>query len=264
MSNRPSSTKSGHKSGGSGSARVDEARQAASGAGGTRWFIVVVIAVVVVGALGIAVFASKRDQEAVKTQGVASAGFDLGENAEPDLVTAEVKVTGDPVPDAPSASADNPNPTDEGVGKPAPTLVGQRFDGNPIAITGPGRPKVLIFVAHWCPHCQKEVPLITEHLGGKLPDDVDLYAVSTGVAEAKGNYPPGAWLRKANWPIQTLVDDDKGSAARAYGLSGYPFMVAVDAAGNVVARTSGEVTMDQFDDLLAKARTNPVSTSGTV
>jgi cytochrome c biogenesis protein CcmG/thiol:disulfide interchange protein DsbE len=260
MSNRPSSSKPGHQSSG---ARVSQARDAASG-GGARWFIVAVIAVVVVGALGVAVFASKRDQEQVKTQGVASAGFDVRENAEPDLVTAEVKVTGDPVPAAPEASAEDPNPPDNGLGKPVPTLVGQRFDGNPIAITGPGRPKVVIFVAHWCPHCQKEVPLITEHLGGKLPDDVDLYAVSTGVAEEKGNYPPGPWLRKANWPVQTLVDDAKGSAAEAYGLSGYPFMVAVDASGKVVARTSGEITMDQFDDLLAKARTNPVSTSGTM
>jgi cytochrome c biogenesis protein CcmG/thiol:disulfide interchange protein DsbE len=251
MSNRPSSTKSGHKSSGSSSARVNEARKAASG-GGARWWIVAVAIVAVLGALGIAVAISGRNK--ATTLGVASAGFDVRPEAQPDLVTAEVKVTGDPVPEAPQASADNPNPPDGGIGKPAPTLVGQRFDGNPIAITGPGRPKVVIFVAHWCPHCQKEVPLITEHLAGNLPADVDLYGVSTAVAEAKGNYPPGQWLRKENWPIQTLLDDDKGTAAQAYGLSGYPFMVAVDASGNVVARTSGEVTMDQFDELLTKAK----------
>jgi hypothetical protein len=83
---------------------------------------------------------------------------------------------------------------------------------------------------------------------------VDLYGVSTGVAEDRGNYPPGQWLRRENWPVPTLLDDAQGTAAQAYGLSSYPFFVAVDASGKVVARQSGELTMDQFDQLLAKAR----------
>jgi thiol-disulfide isomerase/thioredoxin len=132
--------------------------------------------------------------------------------------------------------------------------VGQRFDGNPIAITGPGRPKVVVFIAHWCPHCQKEVPLLTQHLGGNLPADVDLYAVSTAAEEARGNYPPGRWLRAENWPVQTLLDDAQGSAAQAYGLSSYPFFVAVDASGTVVDRRAGELTTAEFDQLLAKAK----------
>jgi cytochrome c biogenesis protein CcmG, thiol:disulfide interchange protein DsbE len=251
MSNRPSSSKPGHKSTGSSGARVDQARQAASG-GGARWWIVAVAVVAVLGALGIAVAISGRNRST--TLGVASAGFDVRPEAEPDLVTAEVEVTGDKLPDAPKATPENPNPTDGGIGKEAPTLVGQRFDGNPIAITGPGRPKVVMFVAHWCPHCQKEVPLLTKHLGGNLPADVDLYAVSTGVDEAGGNYPPGQWLRNENWPVQTLVDDAQGTAAQAYGLGNYPYFVALDASGKVADRRSGELTAAEFDQLLARAR----------
>ena len=32
----------------------------------------------------------------------------------------------------------------------------------------------------------------------------------------------------------------------AFGLSAFPYFVAADAQGNVVARTSGEITTDQF------------------
>jgi cytochrome c biogenesis protein CcmG/thiol:disulfide interchange protein DsbE len=117
---------------------------------------------------------------------------------------------------------------------------------------------VVMFVAHWCPHCQKEVPLITAHLGGKLPGDVDLFAVSTGVDQTAPNYPPGAWLRKENWPVPTLVDDAQGSAAKAYGLSGFPYFVVVDASGKVVDRASGEIPVEQFDALINAARSgNP-------
>ena len=42
--------------------------------------------------------------------------------------------------------------------------------------------------------------------------------------------------------------------AGIYRVSGYPFVIAVDADGKVVARTSGEISMEQFDQLVAKAQ----------
>jgi cytochrome c biogenesis protein CcmG/thiol:disulfide interchange protein DsbE len=170
-----------------------------------------------------------------------------------DLVRGTVTVTGAPLPPLPDATAGQAPPADPAAGQPVPALAGQRFDGQALAVPAAGRPKVVMFVAHWCPHCQKEVPLLTTHLGGKLPADVDLFAVSTGVAEDRPNFPPGAWLRREHWPVPTMVDDDANAAARAYGLSGYPFFAAVDASGKVVTRTSGELTTDQFDALLRSA-----------
>ena len=38
-----------------------------------------------------------------------------------------------------------------------------------------------------------------------------------------------------------------------WGTSAYPFLVVTDADGTVVARTSGELTADQLDDLVALA-----------
>ena len=140
--------------------------------------------------------------------------------------------------------------TDDAVGMKAPELEGSTFEGAPLSIADDGRPKVVIFLAHWCPHCQVEVPMLMEHLpSSTLPGDVDLYSVSTGVDPGQPNYPPSAWLEREGWTIETLADDDRGSSASAFGLSSYPYFVFLDAKGRVVERFAGELT---FEDFLAK------------
>lgn len=165
------------------------------------------------------------------------------------VATAAVTITGTPLVAARDGG------TDPAAGKAFPELSGlSTFDGSALSIAKDGRPKVIIFIAHWCPHCQREVPVIVDWLAANgTPTDVDLYAVSTGVAADRGNFPPAAWLIKENWPVPTLADDEKGSAFAAAGLTSFPSFVAVDAAGNVVLRTSGELSTSQFEALLARA-----------
>ena len=87
---------------------------------------------------------------------------------------------------------------------------------------------VVIFAAHWCPHCQKEIPLIQEWIdGGNLPDDVQVNLVSTGVKADQNNYPPSDWLSTVGWSEQIMLDNPDQSAAQAYGLTGYPYLVFV-------------------------------------
>ena len=50
--------------------------------------------------------------------------------------------------------------------------------------------------------------------------------------------------------MPALVDDEQSSAA-AYGLSAFPFLVAVNADGEVVARRSGELAPTQLAARLA-------------
>jgi len=45
-------------------------------------------------------------------------------------------------------------------------------------------------------------------------------------------------------------------AADAFGLSAFPYFVAVDGSGKVVARTTGEITTDEFTNLAAKSLGN--------
>ncbi len=84
-----------------------------------------------------------------------------------------------------------------------------------------------------------------------LPDGVDLAAVATGTDEGQPNFPPTTWLEDAEWPTPVLLDDADDTAGQAYGVSGFPFWVAIDADGNVVARTSGELSPEQLDALAA-------------
>jgi hypothetical protein len=47
-----------------------------------------------------------------------------------------------------------------------------------------------------------------------------------------------------------MADSDTFAAASAYGLSGYPYFVLLDATGNVVQRASGEIDPTTLTPLL--------------
>ena len=179
---------------------------------------------------------------------VSSSGSDDKKSAAGLEEIRPVTVTGTALPELPQSGAD------PAVGQQIPEAKGQAFDGSPVEIRNDGRPKLILFVAHWCPHCQNEVPLLADHLRSNPLQGVDLYTVSTGVVKARGNYPPSAWLEEEGWAAPTLADSDDGQAATAFGLSGFPYFVAVDSSGKVVARTSGEIGTDEFAALAAKAR----------
>jgi len=163
--------------------------------------------------------------------------------------TQPVSVTGTPLP----ALEDPAN--DAAVGAKLPDIKGKSFDGTEVDITADGTPKLILFVAHWCPHCQREVPLIVDWLKRNgTPKGVGLYSVATSTSAQRPNYPPSSWLTREQWPIPVLADDEKFSAANAAGLTGFPFFVATSGDGKVVARTSGEITTAQISQLIDSAR----------
>jgi cytochrome c biogenesis protein CcmG, thiol:disulfide interchange protein DsbE len=172
---------------------------------------------------------------------VVSRGGGTDLEAEGILQSRDVEVAGDPLVRFDAAVVPDP-----AVGEPAPELAGASFDGSEVAIADDGRPKAILFVAHWCPHCQREVPIVQGWVDeGNAPDNVDIYAVSTGVDRSSPNYPPSAWLEGEGWSNPVLADD--GSAAEAFGLTSYPYWVFVDATGTVAHRQAGALTEDQID-----------------
>lgn len=143
---------------------------------------------------------------------------------------------------------------DRALGMTAPTVVGTSFDGSAMQLK-PGRPTLVLFLAHWCPHCQAEVPVLVEHMDDEgVPSGVDVIAVATSTTPDRPNYPPSAWLEEEGWPTPVLLDSTKGEVAAAFGLPGFPFIVALDASGKVVARQSGEFSAARFEALAALAR----------
>lgn len=144
---------------------------------------------------------------------------------------------------------------DPAVGSTIPTVTGTTFSGDDLTIGPDGTAKVMLFVAHWCPHCQREIPRIKEHLDSNpLPDGVELLTVSTSVKPGAENYPPQDWLEAEEWSAPVVADDEANSIASTYGLSGFPFFVVVDADGKVVQRMSGELSTEQFDAAVAAAQ----------
>ncbi len=152
--------------------------------------------------------------------------------------TAPVKVTGSPLPTFQGDSSNDP-----AIGDTIPTLQGVSvFDGKPVEIKPNGKPQAVVFVAHWCPHCQAEVPRLVSLAKSGAFKGVDVSAVATGTNSGYPNYPPSAWLKRVSWPFPVMADSKNYTAANAYGLSAYPYFVLVDSEGKVAARASGEVS----------------------
>jgi thiol-disulfide isomerase/thioredoxin len=140
---------------------------------------------------------------------------------------------------------------DAAVGRPIPEVDGRSFDGTPVRIAADGRPKLIVFLAHWCPHCQREVPVVQAWLDANgMPAGVELISVATAIDPNRPNYPPDAWLAREHWEVPVIVDADNQIATR-YGLTAFPFWVAVAADGTVAQRLTGELTPDQLDALVA-------------
>jgi thiol-disulfide isomerase/thioredoxin len=202
---------------------------------GNGKFIVGAIIAIIIGGAAIVAISSSGSDSASTSDGISE--------------FSDITVSGEALPSFDSVST----ATDAAIGLPAPVVSGKGFTGTEITTDGAGTPTLLVFLAHWCPHCQREVPLLVEwEKNGKTPTGVDVIAVATGTDPANPNYPPSEWLAReefpALWPV--IADSADKKAANAFGLSGYPFFVLVDAQGKVFMRLSGEVPMDELTAMI--------------
>jgi thiol-disulfide isomerase/thioredoxin len=150
--------------------------------------------------------------------------------------TAPVVITGESLP----VVADSGE--DAAVGFAPPQVVGVGFEGNEVVLAGGNGPQAIMFVSHWCPHCQDEVPAVqawVDETGGV--EGVEIVAVSTAVVPERPNYPPSEWFAAEAWSSPVMVDDVEASSFIAYGGQAIPFWVFVDGAGKVFQRIEGGV-----------------------
>ena len=198
-------------------------------------FIVGAIIAIVIGGAAIVAISSSGSDSASTSDGISE--------------FSSITVTGESLPSFDSVST----AIDTAVGLPAPVVTGKGFTGTEITTDGAGTPTMLVFLAHWCQFCQREVPLLVQwEKDGKTPTGIDVIAVATGTDPANPNFPPSEWLAReefpALWPV--IADSADKKAADAFGLSGYPYFVLIDAQGKVFKRLSGEIPMDQLTEII--------------
>lgn len=161
----------------------------------------------------------------------------------------EVTMEGDVLP----VFVDNTG-QDPAAGLPGPEVSGADWDGNEVAIAADGRPKVVLFLAHWCPFCQEEVPRVMDWLeAGNQPEGVDFYAVNTLTDRVRANWPPQEWLEGESWAVPTLMDNEQNAVSVGYGMSGTPFWVVLDGDNQVLGRVSGAIGPDGMTSLFQSA-----------
>ena len=135
----------------------------------------------------------------------------------------------------------------------APVVIGEDFEGNTVRIDAAAYgPTLAVFLAHWCPHCNEEVPRINElRDSGAFPADLNIVGVSTGISPDGRNWPPSQWFQDMDWTYPVMADGvdmqrETFIAANAYGLASFPFMVLIGSDGKVLARWVGESDTDKL------------------
>jgi len=205
--------------------------------------IIVGVIVLVVGLAGAAVLLTGGDDA---NSGVLAPGEvtreTFSENVEQNQA---VVVTGDPLP-----GLDAVVDVDPAIGSAMPVVEGAGFDGRPVTVGGPtGGPTLYVFLAHWCPHCNDEIPeLIELENRAGIPEGVGIVAISTAVDETAPNYPPSEWLVNKNWPSQwpVMADSAESTSFVVSGGGGFPYLLIADADGNVLDRASGTKSAEEL------------------
>ncbi|MEA2001754.1 MAG: TlpA disulfide reductase family protein [Actinomycetota bacterium] len=161
----------------------------------------------------------------------------------------EPNVTGEAVPLQASSGASVAD--DPAFGVLAPEMSGVDFDDSAVSIAHDGTPKAIVFLAHWCPHCQAEVPRVQAWLdatGGV--EGVEVMAVSTSASSGQNNWPPSDWLDRENWSVPTIRDNAESDALQAFGGSAFPYWIFLNGDGTVAFRQSGQTEIATLQSIM--------------
>ena len=209
-------------------------RQKNTAPGNTMLWII--IGVVVLGAAAIAIGMSAGKGSGDPDNGTVAAEYQPVTVSNPALP---------PLGDGTSADA--------AIGQQAPALQGANFAGNAMSIApgSNGNPTMLVFLAHWCPHCNREIPrLIDWKERGLVPTDLRVVGITTASRSDQANWPPSQWITDMEWPWEVMADSETADAANAYGVDGYPMIVVIGADGKVKLRFSGEREVSELTTLI--------------
>ena len=161
------------------------------------------------------------------------------------LPEGETTITGQGLPEYAGENDDN-----VARGLDAPIFSGPNENSEIVSLEKNGNAKVLLFLAHWCGFCQKEVPIVQEYIDIiGIPQGVEIIAVATSIDRSRDNYPPHDWLEREGWSEIQIYDVDR-DIGTAYGVNSFPYWVFLDKDLKIVARRTGNLPQDQVGQLL--------------
>ena len=168
------------------------------------------------------------------------------------LPEGETTVTGDLLPEFAGENDDN-----IALGLAAPLFSAPNENSEIVSLEKNGNAKALLFLAHWCGYCQKEVPVVQGFIDSTgVPTGIDVIAIATSIDRGRENYPPQKWLADEGWSETQLYDLDR-EIGNAYGLSAFPYWVFLDKDLNVVARRTGNLPADMVGACLLYTSPSP-------
>lgn len=144
----------------------------------------------------------------------------------------------------------NFTPNDGGlipVGEQAPPFTARTVDGGNVSVGGgESQTTMLVFFATWCPHCQKEAPVIRD-----LEEQYDgLRVVMAGIDGEDDPAKVEAFVDEYGIEGPAVYEPSLGSE---YNVSGYPTVYVLDGNGEVVGAHSGEAPRAVFEGWVEEA-----------
>ena len=139
--------------------------------------------------------------------------------------------------------------TDNPDGKAAPDFTLATHDGKQFTLSKfkGNRGVVLVFFATWCPSCMAEVPEVKKLATSAKDKNVLVYGVN--IEQSKRIVEKFVKDQQINYRI---LLDSNGEAAKAYGITGIPTVIGIDADGIVRYRAH---LMPKDDDAFFKTLT---------
>ena len=132
-----------------------------------------------------------------------------------------------------------PVETELGARPMAPAFTAQRLDGGaPFALASlRGKPVILVFFLHTCPHCHHELEFLKKELP-KIPESARPALIGVSMLDHVASVQ--ATLQQDGLDFFPVLLDSDYKIRTAYGaLAGVPDTFLIDAEGRVVSRTNG-------------------------
>ena len=118
-------------------------------------------------------------------------------------------------------------------------------------LSNKGKPFIIDFFATWCKPCIRELDAISEvYKDWQKETGVKLFAVSIDQAQNINKVKP--LVDNHEWEYDVLLDPN-GDLKRAFGIQVIPYVLIVDAKGNIVYKHQG-YTDGAEEELIEKVR----------